>query len=230
MRAVKAPWMAVLIAGAMLCGATAVLADDKEIDNDEAEKVADAKVVFEELMTSEDHGVPKELLEHATAIAVIPGVYKAAMGVGGRHGSGIMTTRRGDGWSPPTFVTISGGSFGFQIGVEKTDLVLFFMSEKSARAVTSSKFTLGAQAGVAAGPVGRSGEASTDIKLNAEIYSYAKSKGLFAGVSLEGARLAPDEKDNKKFYGKSASAKDLLFGDAKISMPTEAQSFISVLP
>ena len=122
-------------------------------------------------------------------IAVIPGVIKGAFGWGARYGQGVVSCRNKVGvWSPPAFLRLTGGSFGFQIGAEKSDLVLFFMSERGAKSLLESKFTLGGQLSVAAGPVGRTGEASTDLKFDAEIYSYAKSKGLFAGISLEGAR------------------------------------------
>jgi len=199
-------------------------------DDDRAEKLVDAKSVLQELLTAPDRGVPQDLSKDCKCIAVIPGVVKAALGYGARHGSGVMSCRHAGGWSAPTFINLTGGSVGLQIGVEKTDLVLFFMSEKGARSLSSSKFTLGAKAGVAAGPLGRTGEASTDVKLNAEIYSYAKSKGVFAGISLEGARLAPDNKDNAKYYGKSVTGKELLFGHPDVNVPSEAEEFRKSLP
>lgn len=133
-------------------------------------------------------------------------------------------------WSPVSFLTLAGGSFGLQIGGERSDVVLFFMTERGSRSLLSSKFTLGGTASIAAGPVGRSAEASTDLKLDAEIYSYAKSKGLFAGISLEGARLAPDEKANREYYGSPVSAESLLFAGRGIEDPAESREFRRRLP
>jgi lipid-binding SYLF domain-containing protein len=129
------------------------------------------------------------------------------------------------------FVSLKGGSWGLQIGAQKTDLVLFFMTERGARSlVTKSKITLGGDASVAAGPLGRSGEAATDLHLKAEIYSYAKSKGLFAGISLEGTSLTVSKKANEMYYGKPVSAQAVLFGHNEPNMPQEAQDFVAVLP
>ena len=194
----------------------------------EEERLADSRAVYQELVASE---VPKQLQEQCKCVAVIPGVVKGALGFGGRHGKGVLSCRDASGtWSPPIFLTLSGGSFGLQIGVEKADVVLFFMNEKGARSLVESKFTLSGKAGVAAGPVGRTGEAATDIKLNAEIYSYAKSKGLFAGISLEGSRLAPDNDSLKRFYGQSAEPEAVLFQQKAPSRPPAIQPFLSTLP
>jgi lipid-binding SYLF domain-containing protein len=143
-----------------------------------------------------------------------------------------MSCRNAEGkWSPPSFVGITGGSWGLQIGAESSDLVVFFMTERGARSLmTSSRITLGAKASVAAGPFGRSGEASTDLKLNAEIYTYAKSKGLFAGLSIEGARLAADQKSNAQYYGQPVSIKQLLFEHKAPRVPEEAETFRRALP
>jgi lipid-binding SYLF domain-containing protein len=137
----------------------------------------------------------------------------------------------GGAWSPVCFVGLTGGSVGFQIGAETSDLVLFFMNERGARSLmTGSKFTLGGQASVAAGPLGRSGEASTDLKLDAEIYTYAKSKGLFAGLSIAGARLAADKKANAQFYGRPVTVKALLFDRKAPRAPEAAETFRKALP
>jgi lipid-binding SYLF domain-containing protein len=156
---------------------------------------------------------------------------KGALGWGARVGKGVMSCRDASGhWGPPIFLTVKGGSFGFQIGVEKADVVLFFMTDKSARSLMESKFTLGGKAGLAAGPVGRTAEASTDLKLDAEIYSYARSKGLFAGISLEGARVAPDEKATRRFYGPTADSKRILREHAAPANPPSARAFVEALP
>lgn len=195
------------------------------------QRVRTATDVYRELMKEPDRGVPHALLERCRCIAVIPHVIKGALGYGARYGRGVMSCRDSAGrWSPISFVTLSGGSFGFQIGGESSDFVLFFMTDRGARSLISSKFTLGGKASVAAGPVGRSAEASTDIKLDAEIYSYAKAKGIFAGISLEGSRLAPDENANERYYGAPASARSLLFGGHAPKSPPEAREFLSALP
>jgi SH3 domain-containing YSC84-like protein 1 len=221
------PWIAVLSLVA-LGFAPATRAETKA--DELSERLQDAKATFQELTTSPDHGVPQELMEHAKCIAVIPHVIKAAVGVGARHGKGVIVCRDGSGsWGTPAFVTLSGGSFGLQLGAESTDLVLFFMNDRGARSLmNSSKFTLGGKASVAAGPVGRSAEAGTDLKLNAEIYSYAKSKGLFAGLSLEGARLAPDDKANRIYY--SHTARQILFDHSGVQAPVAADEFSRSLP
>ena len=195
------------------------------------QRVRTANDVYRELLKEPDRGVPQALLERCRCIAVIPHVIKGALGYGARYGRGVISCRDSAGhWSPISFITLTGGSFGFQIGGESSDFVLFFMTDRGARSLISSKFTLGGKASVAAGPVGRSAEASTDIKLDAEIYSYAKAKGLFAGISLEGARLAPDENANARYYGAPASARSLLFGKHAPKSPPEAQEFLSALP
>ena len=200
----------------------------KEKPSKEVQRLEDARVVYQELAATE---VPKWLLEKCKCVAVIPGVVKGALGFGGRHGKGVLSCSNEAGvWSPPIFITLSGGSFGLQIGVEKADVVLFFMNEKGARSLVESKFTLGGKASVAAGPVGRTAEAGTDVKLNAEIYSYAKSKGLFAGISLEGSRLSPDNDALKRFYGKTAQPESILFQQNAPSRPPAIQPFLEVLP
>jgi lipid-binding SYLF domain-containing protein len=194
-------------------------------------KLADATAVYRELVTASDKAIPKELLEHAKCIAVLPGVIKAAIAFGGRHGSGVISCRTESGWSTPAFVSISGGSWGVQLGVESSDIVLFFMNDRGARSlVDGSRVTLGGRASVAAGPFGRSAEAATNLDLKAEIYSYAKSKGLFAGLSLEGAELKPDGDDNRDYYGSGVTTTQLLFGGGPATVPAEAQTFRQALP
>lgn len=198
---------------------------------DAPKKMQDARAVLQELLGSTDRGVPQELLENAKCVAVIPGVFKAALGYGVRHGKGVMSCRTASGWTTPSFVNINGGSAGFQIGAESTDLVLFFMNERGVRAlVNGAPITLGGKASVAAGPFGRSGEASTNLTLKAEIYSYARSKGLFAGISVEGAKLSPDNEDNREYYGRGVTAQQILFGHAPENIPPDAEAFRKTLP
>jgi lipid-binding SYLF domain-containing protein len=210
--------------------ASTVFAADTDTKLDQ--KLTDATAVYHELLSTPDRGVPEALLKDCRCIAVIPHVLKGAIVYGARYGTGVMSCRNAEGkWSPPSFVGITGGSWGPQIGGESSDLVLFFMTERGARSLmTSSKITLGGKASVAAGPFGRSGEASTDLKLNAEIYTYAKSKGLFAGLSIEGARLAADKKANAQYYGRPVSLKQLLFEQSAPKVPEEAETFRKALP
>ena len=211
-----------------LCGPAVAAETDAKLD----QRLEDATAVYRELLATPDRGVPEALLRDCRCIAVIPHVLKGAMVFGARHGTGVMSCRAARGnWSPPSFVSLTGGSWGLQFGGESSDLVLFFMSERGARSLMNgSKLTLGGKASVAAGPVGRTGEASTDLKLDAEIYTYAKSKGLFAGLSVEGARLAPDQKANTAFYGREVSARQLLFENQAPRVPREAQAFCKALP
>lgn len=195
-----------------------------------ADRVAESTQVFEALIEAPDQGVPQSLLDDCECIVVIPHVIKAALGFGGRHGNGIASCRNDQGvWSPPSFVKFSGGSIGFQIGIQASDLVLFMMTEKSAEALLSRKVTLGVDASVAAGPVGRTVEADTDITLRAEILAYSRAKGLFAGISLEGASLRPDHTAIRKFYGKRTDPEMILMEHQVPKMPDEAREFVQVL-
>ena len=193
-------------------------------------KLRAAADVWQELMGVPDKKVPKRLLEESRCIAVIPGIIKGAFVWGGHRGKGVLTCRRGDGWSAPIFVNMTGGSFGFQIGGQSIDLVLFFITDRSVRSLLDSEFTFGGDAAVAAGPLGRAAEASTDIKLKAEIYSYGKSRGLFAGISLQGARLAVNQKYLNHYYGQRLWPESVLFEDAVSSPPPEAKEFVAALP
>ncbi|MDA2935182.1 lipid-binding SYLF domain-containing protein [Acidobacteria bacterium AH-259-D05] len=196
-----------------------------------ADRVAESTEVYEELINAADRGVPEYLLEDCQCVLVIPHVVKAALGFGGRSGNGIASCRNEQGtWSPPSFVKFKGGSFGFQIGVQSSDFVLFVMTEKGARALLKSKFMLGGDASVAAGPVGRTAEVDTDVTLRAEIYAYARSKGLFAGISLEGGRLSSDATAIRKYYGKKIEPEVILFQHQVPKMPEGAQQFTNLLP
>jgi len=201
-------------------------ADDKA-----TERVERAREVYQELVKTSDRGIFEPLLEDCRCIAIIPHVIKGAFVFGARHGKGVVTCRDSSGrWSPPAFLTLSGGSWGLQIGAEAADVVLFFMTERGAKSLLESRFTLGGKLSVAAGPAGRTAEASTDVKLNAEIYSYARSKGLFAGLSLEGARLSTDENSIRDFYGKSVDARTILFEHRVPHRPAGVDKLLGVLP
>lgn len=165
----------------------------------------DAAEVFNEIMGAPDKAIPKELVEKAQAIAVFPGVLKAAFIFGGREGKGVISRRTAAGWSAPAFFNLGGGSFGAQIGVDKTDYVLLIMNEKGLNGLLGDKFQIGGEIGVAAGPVGREASAATDAQLTAEILTYSRSKGAFIGAALNGTVITPDNNLNEAFYGMKAS-------------------------
>ncbi|MGA2362749.1 MAG: lipid-binding SYLF domain-containing protein [Candidatus Aminicenantales bacterium] len=189
----------------------------------EIKRVEDATRVLGEMMKESDKGIPEKLLEKSAGIAIIPDVIKAAYIVGGRHGYGVFLVRGKDGvWSNPSFIGLTGGSIGWQIGVESADVILVFRTPRSIENITRGKFTLGADAGVSAGPLGRSAEASTDAELKAEIYAYSRSRGLYAGVSFQGASLYVDAKANQDFYGLKGVGPQTIFEGKVLQVPDVA--------
>ena len=182
-----------------------------------ATRLQTAGVVFTEIMGTPDKGIPKELLENAQCIVIVPGMKKAAFIFGGNYGVGFILCRRasGSGWSAPASVRAEGGSVGFQIGVSETDVVMLVMNKRGTEKLLSDKFTLGADASVAAGPVGRTSSADTDAKLHAEILSYSRSRGAFAGISLDGATLRPDNDANTELYGRKLTNQQIVNGTIK---------------
>jgi lipid-binding SYLF domain-containing protein len=189
--------------------------------SDDIERIRNATQVFREIMATPDKAIPQELLESAKCIAIIPGEKKAAFVVGGNYGKGIATCRTAGGWSGPLFVALGGGSFGFQIGGSSTDLVMIFRSEKGLHSLLSDKFKIGADATAAAGPVGRHAAAATDAKMNAEILTYSRSKGLFAGVSLDGAVVQADQSGNRAMYGANVKRREILNGTVRVPETAE---------
>jgi lipid-binding SYLF domain-containing protein len=181
---------------------------------EEENKLADNAVrVLKEIMMAPDKAIPKDLLQNAHAIAVVPDVIKAGFVVGGRHGNGLISVKTRDGtWSNPSFVSLTGGSVGFQAGVSSTDVVLVFRTQRGVDSIVHGKFTLGADASAAAGPVGRSATASTDAQLKAEIYSYSRSRGLFAGAALDGSALTIDNDANQAVYGEGITPRRIFEG------------------
>ena len=179
----------------------------------EVERAENAVRVLDEIMATPDHGVPDSMFDKAEAIAVVPDVVKAGFVLGGRYGRGLLSIRRADGtWSNPTYMSVTGGSVGFQAGVQSTDVVLVFRTRRSVDSLVHGKFTLGADASVAAGPVGRTATASTDAALKAEIYSYSRSRGLFAGVALDGTVLAIDHDSNEQVFGQGLTPRQIFDG------------------
>lgn len=180
---------------------------------DELKRAREAVRVLDEIMQAPDKRLPGKLLRDAYAVAVIPGVLKAGFIVGGRHGEGLIAVKSPDGtWSNPSFVGMGGGSIGFQAGVQSTDVILVFRSERGVDSIAHGKFTLGADASVAAGPVGRDAQASTDAQLKAEIFSYSRSRGLFAGVALDGSVISIDHDANQAIYGQGVTSRRIFEG------------------
>jgi len=224
MRALRIPLL--LSLAAFTAFHSALLAADKQ-----AERLQDARNVFQEIMDTADNGIPQDLLDRAACIAIIPGVKKAAFIFGGRHGAGYVLCRKDNGtgsWGSPSGFSISGGSFGLQIGVSETDFILLFMNTDGIQKLIQDKFTLGADAAVAAGPVGRNAAAATDAQMTAKVLSYSRSKGVFAGLSLEGAVLRPSADDNKELYGRPVAPRAILL-EHSVAAPAKAQPLIALL-
>ncbi len=176
------------------------------------DKIERSLEVIKELATMKDEGIPISLLKKAQGLAILPGVVKAAWALGGQYGSGIALVKKEDGsWSNPLFIKLAGGSFGLQLGVQKADLVLVFKNRRGVEEIAGNKITLGADLSVSAGPLGRSAEASTDLEMEAEIYSYSRSKGLFAGLALKGGSLQFDKKASRNFYGSDLPGQKILY-------------------
>jgi lipid-binding SYLF domain-containing protein len=183
-------------------------------DGEPAKRLAESAAVFQEVMAAPDKGIPEDLLEKAHCIVIVPSLKTGAFIVGGKYGKGYLSCRNksNSGWSAPATVRIEGGSVGLQIGGSTTDLIMLVMSERGAEKLLSSKFTLGAEGSVAAGPVGRTATAQTDAQMHAEILSWSRSQGLFAGLALEGATLRQDLDDNETLYGKKLENRDIVKG------------------
>ena len=192
----------------------ATVAEGIEPTNKAAQRVAEAARVVDEIMAAPDKGIPEELLSNAHCVAVIPSMKQGGFIFGARYGKGVMTCRnpQGSGWTGPSTVRLEGGSFGLQIGGSATDVVLLVMNERGSEKLMQSKFTLGADASVAAGPVGRMAQAETDALMHAKILAYSRSRGVFAGLTLNGATLRPDNDDNRDLYGRRVEHAAILQG------------------
>jgi lipid-binding SYLF domain-containing protein len=193
------------------------------------ERLDDTTSVLREIMTAPDQSIPQELLEQAHCVVIVPSVKSGAFVVGGKYGRGYASCRsgQGKGWGAPAAVRIEGGSFGFQIGGSETDLVMLVMNQRGMDRLLESKFTLGGAAEVAAGPVGRSSMAQTDAQMTAKILSYSRSRGIFAGVSLQGTTLRQDMDENRRLYGRNHSNRAILQGH--VAAPSAAKELLSVL-
>jgi lipid-binding SYLF domain-containing protein len=192
---------------------------------DATERLDNATSVMHEIMGMPDKGIPEEVLEHAKCVAVIPHMVKAGFIFGAKEGKGVATCRTATGWSTPAFITISGGSWGLQIGVEAVDVVLIIQNRKGMQRLLSSNFQVGGEASAAAGPVGRHAQAGTDWKLDTEILTYSRAKGVFAGLTLEGASLRQDNDSRHAMYGPKVTTRALLLG--KVSAPAAVRPFLA---
>ena len=199
-------------------------ASDREATTD---RLDHAGKVLNEIMSAPDKGIPEEVLEHAKCIAVVPHMLKGGFVVGAENGRGVTTCRTANGWSAPAFFTVTGGSFGFQIGVEGVDLVLIIQNEKGMEQLIGSKFEIGADASAAAGPVGRHASADTDWKLNTEILTYSRARGAFAGVALKGSAVRRDDDSTEAIYGHDISTRRILQGE--VAVPQAAHEFIDAV-
>lgn len=193
-----------------------------------ANRLEDAATVFSEIMDASDKAIPQELLDRAHCIVVVPGLKKGAFIFGAKYGRGFLSCRKksGVGWTGPGAVRVEGGSFGFQIGGSETDVIMLVMNERGAQRLLSSKFTVGGDASVAAGPVGRTATAQTDAYMTAEILSWSRSRGVFAGVALNGATLRPDRDTNREMYGKDLDNKQIV--TQELAPPKMAERLISL--
>jgi lipid-binding SYLF domain-containing protein len=192
---------------------------------DATDRLNNATTVLHEIMGMPDKGIPEEVLEHAKCVAVIPHMVKGGFVFGAKGGKGVATCRTAEGWSAPAFITISGGSWGLQIGIEAVDVVLIIQNEKGMQKLLSSNFHVGADASAAAGPVGRHAEAGTDWKMDTEILTYSRAKGVFAGLTLEGASIRQDSDSRHAIYGRKVTTRALLLG--QVSAPSVAQPFLA---
>jgi lipid-binding SYLF domain-containing protein len=210
-----------ILSTAILLSISFAQASDRDDDVARTQKAAQ---VFTEIMHTPDQGIPHDLLDRAKCIAIIPGDKKFAFIFGGNYGRGVATCRTEHGWSAPVFIALEGGSVGYQIGGSSTDIVMLFMNAHALQSLLSDKFKLGADASVAAGPVGRNASAATDLKLNAEVLSYSRSKGVFAGVSLNGAVVRADKSADQTMYGQAVERRQIM--DGVVKPPSAAMPLI----
>jgi lipid-binding SYLF domain-containing protein len=221
-----------LVVVALLLTAAMCWAKDKDADkngpSDEVKRVAAATKVLDEVMATPDKGIPEDVFKSAKCVAVVPSMLKAGFVVGGRYGKGVATCRTASGrWSAPAPFTIAGGDWGLQIGGEAIDLVMLFMNQKGMDQLLSSKFKVGADASASAGPIGRQAEGATDWKLKSEVLTYSRARGVFAGVTLNGAVVKQDDDETRVLYGKAEPFQDILTG--KVAVPPGTEQFVAAV-
>jgi len=207
-----------------LCFAAASTASAVSSREDLQTRIDAAKTVLDQIMGAQDHTIPLNILQQATCVGVVPGLIKGAFVVGAQYGQGVVTCRTGHGWSAPVFIRMAGGSFGFQIGGQSTDLVLVAVNDRGFQDLLKNKFKIGGDASAAAGPVGRRGEAATDWKMNAELLSYSRNKGLFAGIDLDGTSVSQNKDDTELYYGQPQQFENVLKGN--VDVPPGAVPFV----
>jgi SH3 domain-containing YSC84-like protein 1 len=217
------------LAAASLCSllAGASWAADESNKSDIAKRIDNSAKVLNEIMATPDKAIPDKVMGKAQCIAVIPSMVKIAVGFGGNHGKGVATCRTGNGWSAPAPITITGGSWGLQLGGQAVDLVLVVMNQQGMEHLLGSKFKLGADASAAAGPVGRDAGADTDIKMKSEVLTYSRARGLFAGVDLSGAAITQDKDETRLLFGKFVPFSDILEG--KVEPPASSEPFLAAV-
>jgi lipid-binding SYLF domain-containing protein len=211
--------------GALLITSSAFAA----LSNDQVKRLSDSAAVLSDLRSAPDQGIPANLWARAECVIVIPSMKKAAFVVGGEYGSGVMSCRSGGRWSAPVFMQLAKGSWGLQIGAEEIDMVLLVMNRRGVDKLLQDKVSLGADASVAAGPIGRAANAGTDAQMNAEMLAYSRSHGLFAGIDLSGGVLHPDEDSNVRAYGAGVTAQQIVRGSKRVAVPAAAQPFLTSL-
>jgi SH3 domain-containing YSC84-like protein 1 len=216
-----------LITMALLCSSMTWARDKDKDDSDIDKRVDNAGKVLAEIMGTPDKAVPDKIMSEAKCIAVVPSMVKVAVGFGGNHGKGVATCRTEHGWSAPAPMTITGGSWGLQLGGQAIDLVMIVMNDQGMQHLLSSHFKLGADASAAAGPVGRDATAGTDVKMRAEVLTYSRARGLFAGIDLSGSAISQDKDETRLLFGKMVSFEDILRG--RVSPPAASEPFLSVV-
>ncbi len=214
---------------AWVCAAV-LLAGVARAETPEEQRLVNATEVLEQLADIPEDGIPPALLGSAYGVAVIPDVLKVGFVIGARRGKGVLVVRQPDGqWSQPSFISVTGGSVGWQAGAQSSDLILVFKNRRGVEGITGGKLTLGADASVAAGPVGRYTSASTDVRLRSEVYSYSRTRGLFLGVAIDGAALSIDESANAAFYATPGVTADAIFAADAVTAPVQARRFVATL-
>ena len=213
---------------ALLLGALATAPISAALSTSETKRIEDAATVLRELHTAPDQDVPLDLWEKASCVMVVPSLKKAAFIFGGEYGKGLMSCRNNGVWSPPVFMRIGKGSWGLQFGAQTVDLVLLVMNDKGVEQLLRNRVSLGAEASIAAGPVGRDARAATDLQLRAEILSYSRTQGIFAGINLSGGVIREDRDDNADLYGKGITAKQILL-EGRVQLPGITRQFIEAL-
>jgi len=213
-----------IIASLCLCLSTSIYANAASSKQDLQDRIDSAKSVLDQIMDAQDSTIPKNILQQATCVGVVPGMIKGAIIFGAQYGQGVVTCRTGHGWSAPVFIRLAGGSWGLQIGGQSTDLILVAVNNRGFQDLLKSKFKIGADASAAAGPVGRAGQAATDWKMNAELLSYSRNKGIFAGISLDGTGVTQNKVDTETYYGAPQSFENVLKGN--VAVPDGAVEFV----